>query len=42
LQSAEVMKAAVSQLEPLMDRVEGQTKGSIVLATVQGDVHDIG
>ena len=42
LQSAEVMKAAVGRLEPLMDRVEGASKGSIVLATVQGDVHDIG
>jgi 5-methyltetrahydrofolate--homocysteine methyltransferase len=42
LQSAEVMKMAVAQLEPLMDRVEGQAKGTIVLATVKGDVHDIG
>ncbi|MCC6678499.1 MAG: methionine synthase [Phycisphaerales bacterium] len=42
LQSAEVMKMAVSQLEPLMERVEGQAKGTIVLATVKGDVHDIG
>ncbi len=42
LQSAEVMKTAVAHLEPLMDRVEGQTRGSIVLATVKGDVHDIG
>ncbi|MFI4854492.1 MAG: homocysteine S-methyltransferase family protein, partial [Phycisphaerales bacterium JB065] len=42
LQSAEVMKKAVAQLEPLMDRVEGETKGKIVLATVKGDVHDIG
>lgn len=42
LQSAEVMKLAVSQLEPLMERVEGQAKGTIVLATVKGDVHDIG
>lgn len=42
LQSAEVMKLAVAQLEPLMERVEGQTKGTIVLATVKGDVHDIG
>ena len=42
LQSAEVMKMAVSQLEPLMEKVEGQTKGKIVLATVKGDVHDIG
>jgi 5-methyltetrahydrofolate--homocysteine methyltransferase len=42
LQSAEVMKKAVAHLEPHMDRVEGQTKGTIVLATVKGDVHDIG
>ncbi|ARU41090.1 hypothetical protein CCB80_08030 [Armatimonadetes bacterium Uphvl-Ar1] len=42
LQSAEVMKAAVRHLEPLMERVEGSEKGSILLATVAGDVHDIG
>jgi 5-methyltetrahydrofolate--homocysteine methyltransferase len=42
LQSAEVMKMAVAHLEPHMEKVEGQTKGSIVLATVKGDVHDIG
>ncbi len=42
LQSAEVMKAAVRRLEPLMERVEGSEKGSILLATVAGDVHDIG
>src|SRR6201994_1376541 len=42
LQSAETMKSAVAYLEPLMDRVEGQEKGTIVLATVKGDVHDIG
>jgi 5-methyltetrahydrofolate--homocysteine methyltransferase len=42
LQSAEVMKTAVAFLEPHMDRVEGSTKGRIVLATVKGDVHDIG
>jgi 5-methyltetrahydrofolate--homocysteine methyltransferase len=42
LQSAEVMKMAVSQLEPLMEKKAGQTKGKIVLATVKGDVHDIG
>jgi 5-methyltetrahydrofolate--homocysteine methyltransferase len=43
LQSAETMKAAVAHLEPHMERVEGDTgKGSIVLATVKGDVHDIG
>jgi len=42
LKSAEVMKAAVRHLEPYMDRVEGIEKGKIVLATVKGDVHDIG
>ncbi len=42
LQSAETMKAAVGYLEPFMERVEGQQKGTIVLATVRGDVHDIG
>ncbi|HEX6980325.1 MAG TPA: methionine synthase [Alphaproteobacteria bacterium] len=42
LQSAETMKAAVAYLEPFMERVEGQHKGTIVLATVKGDVHDIG
>jgi 5-methyltetrahydrofolate--homocysteine methyltransferase len=43
LQSAETMKAAVAHLEPMMDRVEGESgKGRIVLATVKGDVHDIG
>lgn len=42
LQAAETMKAAVSFLEPYMERVEGQHKGTIVLATVRGDVHDIG
>ncbi|HUH85311.1 MAG TPA: vitamin B12 dependent-methionine synthase activation domain-containing protein, partial [Stellaceae bacterium] len=42
LQSAETMKAAVGWLEPHMERVEGQQKGTIVLATVKGDVHDIG
>ena len=42
LQSAETMKAAVGYLEPLMEKVEGQEKGTIVLATVRGDVHDIG
>ena len=42
LQSAEVMKQAVAHLEPHMEKIEGQTKGSIVLATVKGDVHDIG
>src|SRR5437667_11398797 len=42
LQSAETMKAAVGYLEPFMERVEGQQKGTVVLATVRGDVHDIG
>jgi 5-methyltetrahydrofolate--homocysteine methyltransferase len=42
LQSAEVMKAAVAYLEPFMEKVEGSEKGRIVLATVKGDVHDIG
>ncbi len=42
LQSAEVMKAAVAHLEPHMDRVDDAGKGTIVLATVKGDVHDIG
>jgi len=42
LSSAETMKAAVAHLEPHMDRVEGESKGTIVLATVKGDVHDIG
>ncbi|WP_374440719.1 methionine synthase [Stella sp.] len=42
LQSAETMKRAVAWLEPHMERVEGQEKGTIVLATVKGDVHDIG
>ena len=42
LQSAETMKASVAHLEPFMEKVEGQTKGRIVLATVKGDVHDIG
>ncbi|MFF9164790.1 methionine synthase [Streptomyces longwoodensis] len=44
LQSAEVMKAAVAHLEPHMEKVEGDEagKGTIVLATVRGDVHDIG
>jgi 5-methyltetrahydrofolate--homocysteine methyltransferase len=42
LQSAEVMKASVAYLEPFMERVEGDSKGKIVLATVKGDVHDIG
>ncbi|MEU1881748.1 methionine synthase [Streptosporangium sp. NPDC020072] len=42
LQSAEVMKSSVAYLEPHMERVEGESKGRIVLATVKGDVHDIG
>ncbi len=42
LQSAETMKAAVSYLEPFMEKVEGMSKGIMVLATVKGDVHDIG
>lgn len=42
LQSAEVMKASVRYLEPLMEKLEGSEKGSILLATVAGDVHDIG
>ncbi|MBM9403558.1 methionine synthase [Gluconacetobacter azotocaptans] len=42
LQSAETMKAAVAHLEPHMERAEGQARGTIVLATVKGDVHDIG
>ncbi len=42
LQSAETMKAAVRFLEPHMERVAGEERGTIVLATVRGDVHDIG
>ncbi|HEX4961336.1 MAG TPA: methionine synthase [Thermoanaerobaculia bacterium] len=43
LQSAEVMKAAVSQLEPHMEKAGGaSTRGKVILATVKGDVHDIG
>ncbi|TAK69654.1 MAG: methionine synthase [Actinomycetota bacterium] len=42
LQSAEVMKAAVAHLEPHMERTDESGKGTIVLATVKGDVHDIG
>src|SRR5436305_886115 len=42
LQSAEVMKRAVAQLEQYLDKIEGYTKGTVVLATVFGDVHDIG
>ncbi|MFJ3233182.1 methionine synthase [Streptomyces sp. NPDC086787] len=42
LQSAEVMKAAVAHLEPHMEKSDTEGKGTIVLATVRGDVHDIG
>jgi 5-methyltetrahydrofolate--homocysteine methyltransferase len=42
LQSAEVMKRAVAQLENYLDRIDGHTKGKVVIATVFGDVHDIG
>ena len=42
LQSAEVMKRAVAQLENYLDRIEGHSKGKVVIATVFGDVHDIG
>jgi 5-methyltetrahydrofolate--homocysteine methyltransferase len=42
LQSAEVMKKAVKHLELFLERAEGYTKGKVVLATVYGDVHDIG
>jgi len=42
LQSAEVMKRAVAQLEKYLDKLEGYTKGTVVIATVFGDVHDIG
>jgi 5-methyltetrahydrofolate--homocysteine methyltransferase len=42
LQSAEVMKKAVKHLETFLERAEGYTKGRVVLATVYGDVHDIG
>ncbi|CAA7615596.1 methionine synthase [Magnetospirillum sp. SS-4] len=42
LQSAETMKAAVSWLEPHMEKAEGGQKATIVMATVKGDVHDIG
>ncbi|SBO42277.1 methionine synthase [Cyanobium sp. NIES-981] len=44
LQSAETMKAAVARLEPHMERVEGESssKGKFLIATVKGDVHDIG
>ena len=42
LQSAEVMKSAVAYLEPFMEKTEDEGRGSILLATVKGDVHDIG
>lgn len=42
LQSAETMKTAVAFLEKFMERIDGNAKGTIVLATVKGDVHDIG
>jgi 5-methyltetrahydrofolate--homocysteine methyltransferase len=42
LQSAEAMKTAVKFLEPFMEKIEGSTKGKMILATVKGDVHDIG
>jgi len=42
LQSAEAMKTAVKFLEPFMEKVEGSAKGKMILATVKGDVHDIG
>jgi 5-methyltetrahydrofolate--homocysteine methyltransferase len=42
LQSAETMKKSVAYLEQFMEKIEGQEKGKIVLATVKGDVHDIG
>jgi 5-methyltetrahydrofolate--homocysteine methyltransferase len=42
LQSATVMKRAVAQLEHYLEKMEGYTKGTVVLATVFGDVHDIG
>lgn len=42
LQSAEVMKSAVAYLEPFMEKNEGTRKGTLVIATVKGDVHDIG
>ena len=42
LQSAESMKAAVSHLEPFMEKTDSALKGTVILATVKGDVHDIG
>jgi 5-methyltetrahydrofolate--homocysteine methyltransferase len=42
LQSAETMKSAVAHLEKFMEKVEGSNKGVVIIATVKGDVHDIG
>jgi 5-methyltetrahydrofolate--homocysteine methyltransferase len=42
LQSAETMKAAVAHLEPHMEKIESSSKGKLLIATVKGDVHDIG
>ena len=42
LQSAEAMKAAVSHLEQFMEKAESPSRGKVILATVKGDVHDIG
>lgn len=42
LQSAEVMKSAVAYLEPFMDKTDASAKGTMIIATVKGDVHDIG
>ena len=42
LQSAEAMKAAVAYLQPFLEKAETSTKGKMLLATVKGDVHDIG
>ena len=42
LQSAEVMKKTVAHLENYLEKKEGVTKGTVVIATVYGDVHDIG
>jgi 5-methyltetrahydrofolate--homocysteine methyltransferase len=42
LQSAEAMKAAVAHLEPYMEKADSSTRGKVLLATVKGDVHDIG
>src|SRR5205823_1860361 len=42
LQSAEAMKAAVAHLEPFMEKADSSNRGKVLLATVKGDVHDIG